>query len=149
MLEGDWNVSMHCANTECVMMSGIAFYLRKKWPEVYQADLEYDNAFSDRKDKLGTFSKAILEDGRTVYNLYGQRGVGNDGTPIGRNCSYDHLYDAIYRACEDATKLTDNVRVGIPQLGCGLAGGSWAVVEAMIKDVELKFPVEFVVYVLE
>ena len=142
MLCGDWDVAYHCANVYKTFGSGVAYYIAKKWPEVYQADIDGDN-------ELGFFTKGIIkEDGRTIYNLYGQKGVGNDGHPLNRNCSYDHLYDAIYRACEDATRLADNVRVGIPQLGCGLAGGSWTVVEAIIKDVEEKTSVEFTVYVL-
>lgn len=152
LLEGKWDVAMHCANLYCVMGSGIAYFLQKKWPEVLEADLDYQGELNVRDSdwKLGTFSKAILEDGRSVYNLYGQRGVGNDGTPIGRNCSYDHLYDAIYRACEDATKLTDNVRVGIPMgMASVRAGGSWLIVDAILADIEEKLPVTFIVYDIE
>lgn len=152
LLEGEWDVAMHCANLYCVMGSGIAYYLQKKWPEVLEADVDHRGGISENDVdwKLGTFSKAILDDDRVVYNLYGQNGVGNDGTPIGRNCSYDHLYNAIYRACEDATKLTDNVRVGIPMgMASVRAGGSWIVVDAILADIEEQLPVSFIVYDIE
>lgn len=147
LLEGDWDVAMHCANPHQVMGSGIAYHLKKKWPEVYQADLDYD---IDPEEKLGTFSYAILADYRTVINLYGQVGVGNNGTPIGRNCRYDHLYNAIYSACEAITRFTDEtINVGVPaRMASDRAGGSWKIVTAILEDIEEKFDVEFVIYEL-
>ena len=144
LLEGDWDVAMHCANPHQVMGSGVAYFLKKKWPEVFQADLEYDII---PEHKLGNSSLAILPDNRIVINLYGQVGVGNSGDPLDRNCRYDHLYDAIYRACQALTLLQGGLRIGVPyRMASDRAGGSWIIVEAILKDIEEKFPVEFVVY---
>jgi hypothetical protein len=136
------------------MGSGIAYFLSKKWPEVYMADINYtDNSREICVDwKLGTFSKAVLMDsGRWVYNLYGQVGIGNDGTALGRNCNYDHLYNAMYRACSDMCSLmgddTNKISIGVPKyMGCARAGGSWIIVDAMLRDLESRYPVEFIVY---
>jgi O-acetyl-ADP-ribose deacetylase (regulator of RNase III) len=146
-----WDAAMHCANLHTTMGSGVAYFLKKKWPEVYAADIEYDTNFLDPDQKLGKFSQAILPDNRRVYNLYGQIGIGNDGNPMNRNCSYDNLYNAMYRACEDLTQERKDSPyvVGVPKLGCGLAGGSWNVVEGMLKDLEEKFSVYFVVFVID
>ena len=146
LLEGDWDVAIHCANEHCVMGSGVAYFLKKKWPEVFQADLDYpDGVF-----KLGMYSKANIPDERVVYNLYGQVGVGNDGHPLNRNCSYDKLYDALYRACLDMSKWADfesPVRVGVPYgMASCRAGGSWLIIDAMLSDMEDNFPVIFVIY---
>jgi O-acetyl-ADP-ribose deacetylase (regulator of RNase III) len=153
LLDGDWDVAMHCANIECVMGSGIAYYLKEKWPEVYQADLDYhDNLMgssmiAQKSDKLGRSSVAILPDNRLVINLYGQVGIGNDGHPLNRNCRYDYLYDAIYRACDRLCKLESPFTIGIPYgMASVRAGGSWIIVEAILKDIESKFPVEFIIY---
>lgn len=152
LLESDWDVAFHCANVHRVMGSGVALALRKKWPIVSQVDDEYEERGNDR---LGQFTKAHVEPGRFVYNLYGQIGVGNDGTVLGRNCQYDHLYNAMYRACEDISggfilKIgVTSIRIGVPyKMGCDRAGGSWTIVDAMLADLEEKFPVFFVVYQL-
>ena len=146
LLEGNWDVAIHCANEHCVMGSGVAYFLKNKWPEVFQADLDYPEGIF----KLGMYSKALLSDGREVYNLYGQVGVGNDGHPLNRNCSYDELYDALYRACEDMTRFTDNsrpIRVGVPYgMASCRAGGSWLIIDAMLADMTDKFPVFFIIY---
>jgi hypothetical protein len=151
LLEGEWDCAMHCANVHQTMGSGIAYFLRKKWPIVYEADLifgEEEKIFGN--NKLGLFSKATVEPGRFVYNLYGQVGIGNDGTVLDRNCQYDHLYNAMYRACGDyvtSNVFQDSFIAGIPKnMGCCRAGGSWIIVEAMLKDLELRYPVEFWVY---
>jgi O-acetyl-ADP-ribose deacetylase (regulator of RNase III) len=144
LLEGDWDVAMHCANPYKVMGSGIAYYLKQKWPEVYEADERFH---LEDEDRLGHSSYAILPDNRGVINLYGQIGIGNDGNPLNRNCSYDHLYDAIYRACETLCRLESTFTIGIPYgMASVRAGGSWIIVEAILKDIESKFPVEFIIY---
>lgn len=147
LLEGDWDVAMHCANVHRVMGAGVALALRKKWPIVSQVDDEYEENGNDR---LGYSTMAIIPDSKIVVNLYGQVGVGNSGLPLDRNCRYDHLYDAIYRACEKLTMIVSNIKIGVPyKMASDRAGGSWIIVEAILKDIEEKFPVEFVVYQLE
>ncbi len=158
LLEGDWDFAAHVANSHCVMGSGVAYFLRKKWPEVYQADLDFqDNlhmydcdAVPD--DKLGQFSVADLGDGRSVYNLYAMWGVGNNGNPLERNCSYDNLFNAIYKMADDiiadAPYYDGAFKVGIPWgLGCVRAGGSWKIVESILQDIEDRFPrITFQIY---
>jgi hypothetical protein len=151
LLEGDWDCCFHVANLYKTMGSGVAHSLKEKWPEVYQADVDYCKGFDIPDQKLGRFSKALIPNGRWVYNLYGQVNIGNDGTVLGRNCQYDHLYNAMYTACEDMCKLMgddDNViLIGIAKnTGCCRAGGSWIIVNSMLQDLEERFSIEFVVY---
>jgi O-acetyl-ADP-ribose deacetylase (regulator of RNase III) len=140
----------HCANVEVTFGGGIAYSIKKKYPEAYQADVEYDNHYINRDDKLGTFSKAMVEDCLWIYNLYGQVGVGNDGTVLGRNCHYNHLYNAMYLACVDMCKFMcddeHKLEIGLPRLGCGRAGGSWTIVSAILSELESIFPINFTVY---
>lgn len=150
LLEGDWDSACHVCNLYKTMGSGVAYFLKKKWPEVYMADCELD--VSDEV-KLGTFSKAFLPDSRTVYNLYAMWGLGNNGTPLGRNCTYDNLYNALYTMCDDIThsnKFQSKFTIGLPYLmGACRAGGSWRIIEAIIQDIEETFDnIEFVCYVL-
>jgi len=150
LLEGEWEIALHVANTMCVMGSGVAYFIKQKYPEVYQADLETEK---DCDSKLGFFSKAEIGDNRWIYNLYAMCGLGNDGTPIHRNLSYDHLYNGLCRIVEDI--LTNHrpfgTTIGVPKfLGCCRAGGSWPIVECILYDIENNYPeIEFYVYELE
>lgn len=150
LLEGDWDVACHVANSHCVMGSGIAYFLRKKWPEVYEADLAYDGSDID---KNGNFSTALLEDGRKVFNLYAMDGIGSSGNPMDRNLRYDEFYDALYKMCYTLfyyDSVDTDIKIALPYLiGCVRAGGSWTIVEAILKDIEAIFNIEFQVYVLE
>lgn len=155
LLEGDWDAAFHVCNTYKTMGSGVAYFLRKKWPEVYQADLDCE---LDDDEKLGEYSKAYLPDGRSVYNIYAMWGLGNNGSPLGRNCTYDNLYNALYKMCygiEDNMIhnliIQEKYVVGLAYLtGCVRAGGSWVIVEAILKDLEEHFPmIEFEIYIIE
>lgn len=157
LLNGKWDVACHVANSYVVMSSGIAYFLKKKWPSVYQADIDYDNSFPDKKDsKLGTFSKAEIEPHRFVYNIYSMFGIGNDGSPLNRNLSYDHFYNGLYKVCSDILKtyiLVDGpIVVGMPMnIGCCRAGGNWEIVDTILFEIEKHFQrkIEFEVYQLE
>jgi O-acetyl-ADP-ribose deacetylase (regulator of RNase III) len=153
LLEGEWDCAGHCCNNYKTMGSGVAYFLRKKWPEVYEADLMFDEFDElDADEKIGKFSVATVEPGKTVYNLYAMWGLGNNGSPLGRNCTYDGLYNSLYEACKHACEnkpLVETINFGIPYLaGCVRAGGSWVIVEAILKDIESIFPIEFTIYQL-
>lgn len=145
LLEGDWDCAFHCANVHRVMGSGVALALSRKWPIVSQVDEDYEE---NGYERLGKFTKAQVAPNKTVYNLYGQVGIGHDGTVLGRNCQYDHLYNAMYRACEDMFIGNDErKRIGVPyKMASDRAGGSWLIVDAMLADLEDRFQVTFIVY---
>jgi hypothetical protein len=141
LLTAGWDFAAHCANTECVMGAGVALALKNKWPEVYQADK--DCTFS-REEKYGKYSRADLPNGKAVYNLYAQVGIGNNGNPLNRNIRYDLLFDSLYLASEDAQIIMemenkDRVMMGLPWLGTGLSGGSKEIVHAIVREISLLF----------
>ena len=107
---------------------------------------------TDWEDKLGHFSFAEVETDKFVYNLYAQKGVGNDGHPLNRNCSYDCLYDSIYRACIHMLRFDDRAVIGIPYgMASVRAGGNWEIVDTILYEIEREFngKIEFEVYELE
>ena len=151
LIESDVGVMVHVCNNYHVMGSGIAYFLKQKYPQVYEADL--DTPQGD-ESKMGTYSVAAIQDNRFVCNLYAMWGIGSNGNPLERNLSYDHFYNGLYKICEEiATKypLTTTI-VGLPKyVGCCRAGGSWDIVEAIIKDIETIFSeyISFHIYELE
>jgi hypothetical protein len=113
---------------------GLAKQIKAKWPEVYQADLNFDTGNTSR---LGRFSKAIVNEGRLwVYNMYSQDGFGTDR----KYTDYDAMETALKAINVDLNTpryyYGGVIRIGVPQgLGCGLAGGDWHRVEKLLEDI--------------
>ena len=149
LFEGEMDILAHVSNSYCVMGAGVAKQIKARYPEAYEADLA-TKGLGD--NKLGTYSQAVVNGGNlTIVNIYGQVGIGNDGDPLNRNAQYDLLFDALYTLAIRTAKirLGEKVVIGVPRLGCGLAGGSWRIVEAILLTIEEAFPnIEFHVYTL-
>lgn len=134
LLEAPVDVIGHCCNCQNTMGSGIARFLRDKWPVVYDADTEATKA---SKVNLGAFSIAKINDPKSqikrVFNLYGQDLYGRDARMVN--------YEAIYQALSSMASLVKSkgvplgfTKVGFPHgMGCVRAGGDWRIVEKMIE----------------
>lgn len=145
LLQAEVDAIAHCCNCYCTMGSGIAPKIKKEWPEVYAADCATRKG--DRT-KLGTFTKAVVEDGDlTVYNLYGQFGYSKRDQGI-RDLDYNALYDALDRMGDDVV-ANGGESVGLPLIGCGLAGGNWKIVEVMIQETLVAKGLQVVIYQLK
>lgn len=147
IFKGEWDALGHCCNLFHTWGAGIVIPIKKLYPEAHQADLK--TIKGDNK-KLGFFSFAQIGD-KTIYNLYGQVGIGNDGNPLNRNCQYDFIFDSLYRSAnhlyEHAQK--DKMIYALPALGAGLAGGRISIIEVIIQEVEKELDnVEFNLYKL-
>lgn len=143
-------VLIHQANCHHSMASGIAREIKERFPEAYAADLATPKA---SLEKLGTFSAAEVDrppdaadglevnsgrngDGipipgfRYVVNLYSQYGF-TDGN---RKTSYDAMYDGLLRVRNDP-RFSGLVFAVPYKIGCGLGGGNWKVVTAILEAV--------------
>jgi len=150
IFDGGWNGMVHCANLYHTFGAGIAKQIKIKYPSAYQADCETPKG---SEKKLGTYSSSYEND-KTIYNLYGQVGIGNDGDPLKRNCQYDHIHDAMWLVCEHIvdTKGNSPYILGIPyKMASDRAGGSWRIIEAILSDIEYHFSphIEFHIYKLD
>lgn len=150
---GEWNGMVHCANLHNVMGGGIARLVRAKFPEAYEADSKVSDP------KLGSFSFASVcvctefNLKVDVFNLYGQKGIGNDGHPMNRNARYDAIHDGVWSICELISCKYPNkqYKLAFPYgMGCGLAGGDWNIVSAILESVEAGYDnIEFEIYKLQ
>ena len=143
----DINVIAHSCNCRMIMGGGIAKQIKDRYPQAYQADVDYISDEYDHngqfKHPLGTFSKAEVGDGKYIYNMYTQATIGTGE----RQVDYEKFWRALKKVEEElfeinVTKHEYNPSpppiLGLPWgISCGLAGGSWGIVFAMINDIFL------------
>lgn len=69
-----------------------------------------------------------------IFNLYTQFRYGNDRVHV----DYDAVRDSM-QAMKDYLQMFfyqyEAAKIGIPKIGCGLAGGDWEVVSQIIEEV--------------
>lgn len=129
LLESPCTVIAHGCNCFNTMGSGIARAIRARYPDAYRVDCTTQRG--DRS-KLGTYTTCSYPD-RRIFNLYTQYRYGTDRLHL----DYEALVEALVamRDWLDEHDPSQNEIVGLPRIGCGLAGGSWEIVEELIADV--------------
>lgn len=132
----------HQANCFRTMRSGIAPVIAEAWPAVREVDNITD--YGDRS-KMGTFSFATVPEG-FVFNIYGQYHWNR------RNAGYGTSYEHLGMGLSGVADFMVNHEIqtlGLPRIGCGLAGGDWGIVEHLIKQNFAHTDIEVIVYELE
>lgn len=124
---------IHCCNCFHTMGAGIAKQLAKKWPKVLVADKE----FSPKGDitKLGKVSYAEIHPKLVVANAYGQYRYGRKKGSGARGAHAPNVdYKALEMCLQDIAKKYGSTHTIIyPQIGAGLAGGDWSIIQPMIQ----------------
>lgn len=119
---------IHVCNDIGAFGAGVALAIGKKWPVVKTKYKEWSN-----KDdfKLGNIQHVKVEKDLVVINMIAQHNIItiNNIPPI----RYDALQLCVKKVSDLA--LFNKVSVNIPYLmGCGLAGGSWNIVEKILIE---------------
>ena len=136
----------HSCNTRNIMGGGIALQIKNRYPQAYEADTEAYNKEYDKNGQyihwLGKYSKAEIESkflpnnkGR-IYNLYTQASVGAGK----RQVDYEIFWKALKNMQEDLLFIQHETGepqvLGLPYgISCGLAGGCWKIILAIIEDI--------------
>lgn len=133
-MEGEFDVITHGCNCLCNMGSGIAPQMVKAFG-VDQYNLE---SFTRRGDinKLGQIEWLIEREGPIpfVVNSYTQFSYGKNHTD---GVSKPLDYDALTLCMRKINHKFNGKRIGLPQIGAGLAGGDWNRIKQIIQT-ELK-----------
>lgn len=133
-LQGKFEVITHGCNCFCTMGAGIA-------PQMAKA-FGCDKYFMESPDKAGDIRKLgnidymmiTYPDFRlTVINSYTQYYYGKNSP----GCNIPLDYSALELCLRKINCLFKSSKVGLPQIGCGLAGGQWEIVKGIIQK-ELK-----------
>jgi O-acetyl-ADP-ribose deacetylase (regulator of RNase III) len=131
----------HGCNCQKRMASGVAYAVRKTFYEMVQADL--DSPVSNQ-ERLGTFIRVSLSNGKIGYNIYSQFMYGRDRV----NVDYGALEQGTLGACENL-KASGFKTLALPKIGCGLAGGDWDVVSKILERVSNQTGVDITIYEFE
>jgi O-acetyl-ADP-ribose deacetylase (regulator of RNase III) len=146
LLKSDCDVIAHQANCYSRMGAGIAKQIVQKWPVVAVEDRNFH--ITSPSKRLGQFSYAFVEQNTVmVCNLYGQLNYGTGAVQT----NYAALESSI-RLMMDFLKQSPvfkSKKIGFPfRLGCGLAGGDWAVVSKILNRISEEYDVDLYAYSL-
>lgn len=126
----------NCFNT---MNSGVAKNIREAFPVVYEVDSKTERG--DRT-KLGTFTEAkvltLYGNEISVFNLYTQYRYGTDRPHF----DYNALDTVLARLADQYP----GIKLGLPKIGSGLAGGDWSRIEAILNNYSDKLQITVVEY---
>lgn len=117
-----YDVIVHGANCFCTMKSGIAKQVIQHFPEAEQVDKQTTKG---ERSKLGTITHT-LHTTPIVVNAYTQFEYGTDKM----NCDYN----AVRNCMKELKKKFSGKKIGMPQIGAGLAGGDWNTIKQIIHD---------------
>ena len=145
LLDSDCTCICHQVNCQGKMNSGVAKFIREKWPNVYdeyiQNYLEVYDLISCAIGKTGAAeatAKALLKnvqlipinDNQFVVNMFAQENYGYDGE---RYTSYDAFYDCLLSLREMTSATTT---YAFPRkIGSDRGGANWNVIRTMINEV--------------
>lgn len=125
-LAGHFDVIIHGCNCFCTMGAGIAKQIKETFPPAYQAD--QDTGMGDRR-KLGSYSHARVNKNNCcliIVNGYTQFAFSGPGVLAD--------YQAIQRLFRKIKSDFQNLRIGYPKIGAGLAGGDWQIISRIIRE---------------
>jgi len=130
--EGRFDVIVHGCNCFCTQGAGIAKQMKKEF-NTDKFPLEKPK-YKGSINKLGCidykeFEKVTVVNAYTQYN-YGKNHSDGDKNPLD--------YEAFTLCMRKINHRFKGLHIGLPKIGCGLAGGSWNKVKEIINK-ELKY----------
>lgn len=116
---GDFDIIAHGCNCHQAMFNGIAAQIARRFPKAKYMD---DQNYMSPQQKLGNMSVAQIAHNGTILNLYSQFNPGKDLNMT-----------ALELALWKVNHLYPGHHIGLPLIGCGIAGGDWSLVKPLIK----------------
>ena len=123
-------IIVHVCNDIGGWGAGFVLALSARWPEPEAAYRRWFAARATNDFELGAAQLVDVGDDVWVANVIGQEDVvaAADGTPPIR---YEAIEAGLSAVADEAYAMDASVHM--PRIGCGLAGGEWPLVEAIIE----------------
>lgn len=141
ILNAKENIIVQQVNCQGVMGAGLAKKIRYKWPKVYT---QYKDFCKTKNTLLGSVNVVDVSETKEVkyiVNLFGQEFYGRDKVYTNYIAFEKGLKLIMYNANKN------NLNIAIPyKIGCGLAGGNWDVIYALIVKNAKIYNVETNIY---
>jgi O-acetyl-ADP-ribose deacetylase (regulator of RNase III) len=144
--EGKFDIIAHGCNCFCTQKQGIAWQMSKHFdtnnPQKYK--LEDPFHYKGNIDKLGRIESYAYymypkkKNRLDVFNFYTQYFYGTTQ----KHLNYAALELCLYKLDQWST----DKHIGLPQIGCGLAGGDWNIVKEIIQKIIKNNNVTVVIY---
>lgn len=114
----------HGVNCQNKMGSGVAKALFTKWSRVKSEYHMVSNKCLGRVSLVGYPDV-------TIFNCFTQYNYGYDGN---KYVNYAAIVNCFTFMKNLIPNIGQDIRLAIPKIGCGLAGGDWNIVEQLIND---------------
>jgi len=152
--KGEFDAIAHGCNCYATMSAGIALTIGREFPEAKMAD-----EFTDMKSgsaRLGKLTWTIADtdikdrDCPLIFNLYSQLKPGRDFRLDALKKSLVGMKKVMkeefqyYNTDGKLVYNSSDVKVGLPLIGCGIAGGDWNIVREEIKVILSEYDVTIV-----
>ena len=123
-------ILVHVCNDIGAWGRGFVVALSQRWPEPERHFRDWHRDGGNIPFELGQVQFVPVSDGIVVANLIGQHGIrSSDSLPPVR---YEAIRTGLKRVAAQARAMRASVHM--PRIGCGLAGGSWDVVERIVQQ---------------
>jgi O-acetyl-ADP-ribose deacetylase (regulator of RNase III) len=119
---------------------GFAKQARKKWPNAQTHFREW--AYGRRNLKLGNIHSVRVLQNLTLVSMVCQHGFGKASS--GPRLRYGALFSALDKVA--ALSAEANATVHMPRIGTGEAGGSWNIIEGIIRETLISKGIEVTIY---
>ena len=149
--EGEFDIIGHGCNCFCLQGGGIAAQMSRVFntlnPELYPSESHNERGNYSKLGNIETtsiityvyegqyrtdYDKEYKDSRLAVYNMYTQYKPGAD-------LSYSALELCLQKLNQEASLLSKAygrpIKVGLPWIGCGIAGGQKEIVEVMMNDI--------------
>ncbi len=128
--KGEFDIIGHGCNCFATMKAGIALPIGIAFPEAKKADKNY---LAQPEKRLGNFTLGhSVKYDIIVANFYTQFYPGPDLKIDALRNSFAKFVEAMNVTLSKEER--DNVKIGLPLIGCGIAGGDWEEVSQIIKE---------------
>jgi O-acetyl-ADP-ribose deacetylase (regulator of RNase III) len=126
-MQGRFDVLVHGCNCFGTMGAGVARQIATLWPEALEVDRR---ATTHDRSMLGSYSKVLTKDENdnplVIINAYTQFGISRGEDVF----EYDAFAMVLDRLAVDFPDMV----IGMPAIGCGLAGGNKKRVLSIIEN---------------